>query len=88
MGKILLILDEIQECQSALTSLKFFYEDMPELAVIAAGSLLGLSYGRAKGSSDDIDDERGSFPVGKVDRLNIYPMTFSGFLQASDRSSL
>ena len=53
-GRTLLILDEIQQCPSALTALKFFNEDMPELAVMAAGSLLGLSYGK---SSDDPDDE-------------------------------
>ena len=51
-GKTLLILDEIQECPSALTSLKFFYEDMPELAVMAAGSLLGLSFGGCKTNRD------------------------------------
>ena len=44
-GKTLLVLDEIQECPSALTALKFFQEDMPQLAVMAAGSLLGLSFG-------------------------------------------
>ena len=88
-GKTLLILDEIQECPSALTSLKFFYEDMPELAVMAAGSLLGLSYGKAKDSSDEVDDaDRGSFPVGKVDRLNVYPMSFTEFLQADGKGSL
>lgn len=81
-GKTLLILDEIQECPSALTSLKFFYEDLPELAVIAAGSLLGLSYGK---NNADAKSSRGSFPVGKVDRLNVYPLTFSEFLIASGK---
>ena len=87
-GKTLLILDEIQECPKALTSLKFFYEDMPELAVMAAGSLLGLSYG--KGEKGDLaeDGDRGSFPVGKVDRLNVYPMSFAEFLVASGKTSL
>ena len=80
-GKTLLILDEIQECPEALTSLKFFLEDMPELAVMAAGSLLGLSYGDRDGREKD----RGSFPVGKVDRLNVYPMTFSEFLRANGK---
>lgn len=86
-GKTLLILDEIQECPKALTSLKFFYEDMPELAVMAAGSLLGLSYG--KGEKGDLaeDGDRGSFPVGKVDRLNVYPMSFAEFLVASGKTS-
>ena len=79
-GKTLLILDEIQECPSALTSLKFFYEDMPELEVMAAGSLLGLAYGSGK--------RKESFPVGRVDRLNVYPMTFSEFLAANGKESL
>ena len=70
-GKTLLFLDEIQECPSALTSLKFFYEDMPELAVMAAGSLLGLSYGANKEGTRSEDKDKGSFPVGKVDRLNV-----------------
>lgn len=86
-GKTLLILDEIQECPSALTSLKFFYEDMPELAVIAAGSLLGLSFGKSSDSDTNFDDDRGSFPVGKVDRLNVYPMTFSEFLVANGKET-
>lgn len=86
-GETLLVLDEIQECPAALTSLKFFYEDMPELAVIAAGSLLGLSYG--KSDEENVIGERvggkGSFPVGKVDRLNVYPMTFAEFLRANGK---
>ncbi len=90
-GKTLLILDEIQECPSALTALKFFREDMPDLAVMAAGSLLGLSFGmRKEGNADfpsqgDIDS---SFPVGQIDRLNVYPLTFSEFLKASGKEAL
>ena len=86
-GKTLLILDEIQECPSVLTSLKFFYEDMPELAVMAAGSLLGLSYGMRDRDGSSTDEDRGSFPVGKVDRLNIYPMSFAEFLVANGKAS-
>lgn len=86
-GKTLLILDEIQECSSALTSLKFFYEDMPELAVMAAGSLLGLSYGMRDRDGSSTEEDRGSFPVGKVDRLNIYPMSFAEFLVANGKAS-
>ena len=86
-GKTLLILDEIQECPSALTSLKFFYEDMPELAVMAAGSLLGLSYGTKDMDGSSPDEDRGSFPVGKVNRLNIYPMSFAEFLVANGKAS-
>ena len=89
-GKTLLILDEIQECPSALIALKFFQEDLPELAVMAAGSLLGLSYGeRNDGSQPNNGKEpKSSFPVGKIDRLNVYPLTFSEFLLASGKEAL
>ena len=68
---VLLILDEIQEIPEALTSLKYFCETARELPVAAAGSLLGLSVHSGTG-----------FPVGKVDVLNMYPMTFSEFVWA------
>lgn len=64
----ILILDEIQSCQKALTSLKYFNENLPELAICSAGSLLGLSLGE------------GSFPVGQVDILRLFPVTFKEFL--------
>lgn len=69
----LIILDEIQECPAALTSLKYFCEEAPQYAVVAAGSLLGLEelYGTG-------------FPVGKVERLTLYPMSFAEFLEAMD----
>jgi len=83
-GKTLLILDEIQECPSALTALKFFKEDLPVQHVMAAGSLLGLSFSDA----DHADESKPSFPVGMIDRLNVSPMTFSEFLEASGKSGL
>jgi predicted AAA+ superfamily ATPase len=67
----LLIFDEIQECNKALNALKYFCEKAPEYAVIAAGSLLGVSL--SKGDS---------FPVGKVDFLKMYPVSFREFLAA------
>ena len=70
--KTLLILDEIQLAPKALTSLKYFCENARGLAVCAAGSLLGVIL-----SSE-------SFPVGKVNFLYMYPMTFNEFIQASD----
>ena len=69
----LLIFDEIQECKSALNALKYFYEQMPELAIVAAGSLLGVSM--AAGDS---------FPVGKVDHMTLYPLTFKEYLSMVD----
>lgn len=65
----LLVFDEIQECPNALTSLKYFCEDLPELALCGAGSLLGLHLNES------------SYPVGKVDMMHLYPMTFSEFLE-------
>ncbi|MCK5519679.1 MAG: ATP-binding protein, partial [Candidatus Marinimicrobia bacterium] len=64
----LLIFDEIQRCPRALTSLKYFRENIPELALCAAGSLLGIY----------LNGE--SFPVGKVTFLDLHPMTFEEFL--------
>lgn len=75
-GKTLLILDEIQECDSAITSLKYFYEHMPELHVACAGSLLGILKSAA------------SFPVGKVDTRHLYPMNFCEYLMAEGETSL
>lgn len=68
----LIIFDEIQACPRALTSLKYFSESMPELAICCAGSLLGILL-----SSE-------SFPVGKVEFQNLFPMNFSEFLEALD----
>lgn len=75
-GKTLLFLDEIQECQRAITSLRYFKEKMPELHVIAAGSLLEFALGEI------------SFPVGRVTFEFLYPMTFEEFLGATDRTIL
>ncbi len=67
--KTLIIFDEIQESGEALNSLKYFCEEAPEYAVACAGSLLGVALGHDK-----------SFPVGKVNFLQVYPVTFSEFL--------
>jgi predicted AAA+ superfamily ATPase len=69
-GKTLIIFDEIQECNDALNSLKYFRELMPEQAVVCAGSLLGVALKR----------EGASFPVGNVDFLTLYPVGFKEFL--------
>ena len=83
-GKTLLIIDEIQESPRALTSLKFFNEQKPELAIIAAGSLLGLALNRKKRhrKDDEASVPKASFPVGKVSFLDLGPMTFEEFLMA------
>ncbi|WP_353483074.1 ATP-binding protein [Haliscomenobacter sp.] len=69
-NRTLLIFDEIQEAEKGLTALKYFYEQAPEYYIIAAGSLLGVSL-----------QKNTSFPVGKVDFLRMYPMSFFEFLE-------
>lgn len=80
-GKTLLILDEIQESPKALSSLKYFHEKIPDLAVMAAGSLLGIALNRNE-NGKNANDARVSFPVGKVNFLDVPPMTFTEFLDA------
>ena len=75
-GKTLIIFDEIQECPNALNSLKYFYEEANEYHIACAGSLLEIRLSHT------------SFPVGKVDFLNMYPMTFSEFLIADNAQNL
>lgn len=75
--KTLIIFDEVQECPRALTALKYFCENAREYHIIAAGSLLGLQVNSGSG-----------FPVGKVDMINLYPMTFSEFLEAEGQQNL
>ena len=75
-GKTLIIFDEIQECPNALNSLKYFQEEANEYHIACAGSLLGIRLSHT------------SFPVGKVDFLNMYPMTFREFLIADNCNNL
>jgi predicted AAA+ superfamily ATPase len=75
--KTLIILDEIQETPRAVTALKYFYEKNSEYHIVAAGSLLGIA------SHQDL-----SFPVGKVDSLTLYPLSFFEFLQAKGQGVL
>lgn len=76
-GKTLIIFDEIQMSEGALNSLKYFCEDAPEYHVIAAGSLLGVA----------IRQKNMSVPVGKVEILHLYPVSFREFLHTSDERS-
>lgn len=75
-GTTLIIFDEIQECPNALNSLKYFCEEANEYHVACAGSLLGIRLSKT------------SFPVGKVEFLNLYPMSFSEFLIADGSENL
>lgn len=76
--KTLIVFDEIQLCERALTSLKYFCEDAPDYHIIVAGSLLGVAVNRAKFS----------FPVGKVDMKTMYPMDMEEFLLALGEKEL
>lgn len=71
----LIIFDEVQECNEALNSLKYFCEDAPEYAIVCAGSLLGVALNRSGAS----------FPVGKVDFMTLYPVSFAEYLRASNK---
>lgn len=73
----LIIFDEVQEAPRAISSLKYFCENAPEYAVVSAGSLLGVAI-----------HEGVSFPVGKVESLNMYPMSFREFLTAMGEEAL
>ena len=73
----LIVLDEVQACPKAITSLKYFCENAPEYAVAAAGSLLGVSATEGSG-----------FPVGKVNLLDLHPLTFREFLDATGNERL
>ena len=70
----LLIFDEVQEVPRALTSLKYFYENAPQYHIVCAGSLLGIALHQGT-----------SFPVGKVDFLKLYPLSFKEFLMATNQ---
>ena len=85
-NRTILLFDEIQACKSALTSLKYFCEDRPDLHVIAAGSLLGLTYrdddADKDGDGSDSDGSTTGFPVGKVNTIQVHPFSFNEFLTA------
>jgi len=76
-GSTLIIFDEVQECPRALNSLKYFCEQANDYPIAAAGSLLGVKTANEKG-----------FPVGKVNFLHLYPLSFSEFLRAAGQTQL
>lgn len=76
-GKTLVIFDEIQDAKGALTSLKYFREEMNELHIMGAGSLLGIAL-----------KQQTSFPVGQVEFLHLHPLNFTEFLLATDNENL
>jgi predicted AAA+ superfamily ATPase len=77
-GKTLVFFDEIQECPRAITSLKYFCEKKRDLHIVCAGSLLGVA----------LKQKNISFPVGKINRMQLYPMSFKEFVIANGRDDL
>ena len=77
-GETLIIFDEIQSCERALTALKYFCEETPEFHIAAAGSLLGVAINR----------QQYSFPVGKVETITFYPLDFEEYLWARGKEFL
>ena len=78
VGETLIFMDEIQVCPRAISALRYFYEELPSLQIIAAGSLLEFVLGRKK------DDRYFEFPVGRVRSLFMYPLSFLEFLRGSE----
>ena len=83
-GNTLVFLDEIQECPRAITSLKMFCEQRPDVPVVAAGSLLGVALNRERAENG----AGTSWPVGKVEYLDMYPLTFDEFVREIDNPGL
>ena len=77
-GKTLLFLDEVQDCPAAITSLRYFFEEMPELHIIAAGSLVEFT----------INSEKFRMPVGRIQYLYMFPLSFGEFLDAIGEKAL
>lgn len=76
-GQTLIVFDEIQECEEAFNSLKYFYEEAPDFHIIAAGSMLGVA----------VKKRRMTVPVGKVEIIRMFPVSFKEFLRASDEKT-
>lgn len=83
--KTLLIFDEVQECPNIVSSLKYFCQDYRQIPVIATGSMVRIKIQRETNKRGRSDKEKFLFPVGKINQLTIYPMTFDEFLMNSNR---
>lgn len=78
--KTLLIFDEVQECLNIISSLKYFCQDFREIPVIATGSMVRIKLQREQYKRGIKTGEKFLFPIGKINHLTIYPMTFDEFL--------
>lgn len=87
-GETLIILDEIQSVPRGITSLKYFCENANEYHIVVAGSLLGVRLRTKKSQNNNNENTGTGFPVGKVDEINMYPMNFLEFVEATGNSIL
>ena len=81
----LLIFDEVQECPNIISSLKYFCQDYREIPVIATGSMVRIKLQRETHKRGTKDNDKFLFPVGKINQITIYPMTFDEFLMNSNK---
>lgn len=81
---ILLIFDEVQECPNIISALKYFCQDFREVPVIATGSMVRIKLQRETHKRGSKDNDKFLFPVGKINQMTIYPMTFDEFLMNSN----
>ena len=84
-GKTLLIFDEVQECPNIISSLKYFCQDYREIPVIATGSMVRIKLQRETHKRGSKENDKFLFPVGKINQITIYPMTFDEFLMNSNK---
>ena len=82
--KTLLIFDEVQKCPNIISSLKYFCQDFREIPVIATGSMVRIKLQRETHKRGSKDNDKFLFPVGKINQITIYPMTFDEFLMNSN----
>ena len=83
--KTLLIFDEVQECPNIISSLKYFCQDYRQIPVIATGSMVRIKLQRETHKRGSMDNGKFLFPVGKINQLTVYPMTFDEFLKNSNK---
>ena len=81
----LLVFDEVQECLNIVSALKYFCQDFPEIPVIATGSMVRIKMQRETHKRGASEDKKFLFPVGKINQITVYPMTFDEFLMNSNR---
>ena len=84
-AKTLLIFDEVQECPNIISSLKYFCQDYSEIPVIATGSMVRIKLQRETHKRGSKENDKFLFPVGKINQMTVYPMTFDEFLMNSNK---